>query len=107
MADEPEKLSPAEERARAVALLEATHQFPVVYEVSVITFTSPEVFHAVRVAAGFSEAALDGSDDSHQMVPSRGGKYTSHRLKVACSTAEHVLELYARLRAVTGVVTLL
>jgi putative lipoic acid-binding regulatory protein len=106
MADEPAKLSPEQERGRALALLEATHQFPVLYELSVITFSTPEIFAAVRVAAGF-ETPIAKDDGTHHMVPSKGGKYTSHRLKVHCATAEDVLELYARLRAVDGVVTLL
>jgi hypothetical protein len=77
------------------------------YEVSVITFTSTDVFIAVRKAAGMTEVLEAGSEETHQMVPSRGGKYTSHRLKVPCVNPEDVLDLYARLRAVTGVVTLL
>jgi putative lipoic acid-binding regulatory protein len=107
MSDESPRLSPAAERERAIALLEATHQFPVVYELSVISLSAPDVFIAVRVAAGLSEAVPSDDDENHQMLPSRGGKYMSHRLKVACETADHVLELYARLRSVTGVVTLL
>lgn len=115
MSDEPVKVSPEEpeetresqekqqERARALALLQATHQFPVLYEVSVITLSSPEIYLSVRQAA---RLAMD-ADDNHEIVPSKGGKYTSHRIKVHCSSADAVLELYARLRALSGVVTLL
>ena len=40
-------------------------------------------------------------------VRRRNGKYVSHRLKVPCASAEAVLALYARLRAVDGVITIL
>ena len=105
MTDEatPPKPSPEEERARALELLRAAHKFPVQYEVSVITFSSPEIVLAVRMAAGLP---LD-ADEHHQIVPSSAGKYTSHRIKVPCESAEQVLDLYARLRAINGVVTLL
>jgi putative lipoic acid-binding regulatory protein len=102
MADETE----LDEREKALALLAATHQFPVAYELSVITMSSSEVFEAIKAAAadGLSEPL---PPDAHQMVPSKAGKYTSHRLRVPCATPEAVLELYARLRAVAGVVTLM
>jgi putative lipoic acid-binding regulatory protein len=95
-----------DERARALALLEAAHKFPVAYEVSVITMTAEETFLAVRAAAEEGLDAPLGPDD-HQMVPSKGGKYTSHRLRVRCAGPEDVLALFARLKAVEGVVTLL
>src|SRR4051812_12955226 len=63
-----------DERARALALLEAAHKFPVAYEVSVITMTADETFLAVRAAAEEGLDAPLGPDD-HQMVPSKGGKY--------------------------------
>jgi putative lipoic acid-binding regulatory protein len=95
-----------DERARALALLEATHQFPVAYEVSVITMTAETTFVAVRAAAQHGLERPLGDED-HQMVPSKGGKYTSHRLRVPCARPEDVLALYERLRAIEGVMTLL
>ncbi len=95
-----------DERGRALALLEATHKFPVVYEMTVITFSRPEVFSALEAAVATGLAAPLGEAD-HQMIPSRAGKYTSHRFRVPCAAAEDVLSLYARVKAVEGVVTLL
>jgi putative lipoic acid-binding regulatory protein len=95
-----------DERERALAILRAAHQFPVRYEISVIAISGPEITTAVRVAI---ESWMSGAlgDDDHQTVPSRGGKYTSHRFRVPCDEAEDVLELIALLRAIEGVVTTL
>jgi putative lipoic acid-binding regulatory protein len=95
-----------DERARAIALLEATHQFPVEYDVSVIARNEQEIVAAVRAAV---EHGLPAplADDAYQTVPSSGGKYSSHRFRVPCSGAEDVLALYARIRAVEGVITVL
>jgi putative lipoic acid-binding regulatory protein len=98
--------SPEEARARALALLEATHVFPVAYEVTVITITSDDIHGAVRAAAGHGLDAPLGDED-HTTVPSKGGKYTSHRLRVRCARPVDVLALYERLRAIEGVKTLL
>ena len=92
-----------EDRARALALLEQQHTFPTVWEFSVITVSTDEAFAAVKAAAavGLTEP-LDA--EAHQMVPSRAGKYTSHRLRIPCATPDEVLDLYARMRAVVGLV---
>ncbi len=109
-------------RARALALLEATHQFPCHYEVTVIAFNQDTVTDAVRRAAGAQGLAAgdppeqgaraEGSADlrgaiTHQPRSSREGKYLSHRFAVHVMHAGEVLELYARLRVLEGVVTLL
>jgi putative lipoic acid-binding regulatory protein len=93
-------------RVRALELLRANHQFPGEYHLSVITLSQNEVFVEVRAAVedGLPEPL---SDASYEQVPSRGGKYTSHRFKVPCESAEDVLALYARLSKVKGVVTML
>lgn len=96
----------AEARARALELLEATHQFPCAYSVTVIAFNREGVTSAVRAAAylGVIDAA---APEGYQSQESREGKYRSHRLAVPVPDAPSVLALYARLRAVEGVVTLL
>jgi putative lipoic acid-binding regulatory protein len=38
---------------------------------------------------------------------SSGGKYLSHRIRVPCTTAADVIRLYARIKRVQGVVTVL
>lgn len=92
-----------QDRDRALALLEQQHTFPMVWEFSVITVSTDEAFAAVKAAAavGLIEP-LDA--EAHQTVPSRAGKYTSHRLRIPVVRAEDVLELYARMRAVVGLV---
>lgn len=88
----------AEAHRRAVDLLEANHTFPCEFTLSVITKDDPAVTAAVLAAAGVTD---------YDRRPSAHGKYVSHRLKVPCATAEEVLSLFARLRAVAGVITIL
>jgi putative lipoic acid-binding regulatory protein len=99
-------VSDAEERARAIALLEANHAFPTDYALSVVARNAEEV--AARVlAAAFEEAEDERPAGAHETLPSSGGKYVSHRLTIRCEDAEHVLRVYARLRAIDGVLTIL
>ena len=97
-------MSTTEERARAIALLEANHAFPTDYALSVIARNADDVA-ALVVAAAFEDA--DRPEGAHQTLPSSGGKYISHRLTIRCEDAEHVLRVYARLRAIEGVLTIL
>lgn len=94
------------ERARALALLEAAHRFPVEYEVSVIALSVEVVFTEVRAAI---ECHWQGPwpEDAYQVVPSKTGRYNSHRFRVPCGTPDDVLALLARLRAIKGVMTVL
>ena len=98
-------------RARALALLEATHEFPCHYAVTVIAFNVETVTHAIRGAARPTSDAigLAESNDAavHETRASREGKYLSHRFAVHVRGAVEVLELYARLRSLEGVVTIL
>jgi putative lipoic acid-binding regulatory protein len=92
-------------RERAKALLEATHQFPCAYALTVIAFNRDGVQDAVREAA-----RLEGEerpDVEHEPRSSSGGRYLSHRLSVWVHHAEEVLELYARMKAIDGVVSIL
>jgi putative lipoic acid-binding regulatory protein len=98
--------APPDPRARSIALLEANHEFPTDYSVSVIARNAEEIA-ALVVAAAFADAADARGDDAHEMRPSSGGKYVSHRLRVRCADADQVLRLYARLRAIDGVMTIL
>lgn len=103
MAADSKELS---ERDKALALLNTTHVFPVQYEVSVITMTSESAFDSLRITIETLTVATL-TEENWVRVPSRGGKYTSHRLRVPCESAEAVLELYARIRTIEGVVTVL
>lgn len=106
MSEGPTPPDDDERRARAIALLEATHQFPVEYEVSIIALNVDPVVSEVRAAV---EEGLPAPlpDEAYQTVPSRGGRYASHRFRVPCRAPEDVLALYARIRRVKGVITVL
>lgn len=102
----------AEARARALALLEATHQFPCAYSVTVIAFNREPVTVAIKGAAcspvdGLPTGGTALDMEEYQSRESREGKYLSHRFAVRVTHAAEVLELYARLRTVDGVVTIL
>jgi putative lipoic acid-binding regulatory protein len=95
---------PVDERQRAIDLLEANHAFPCQFFVSVIARNEDRIESAVLAAA---RADAVHASVSHERRPSSGGKYISHRLEVPCVSAAEVLLLYARLRAVDGVITVL
>ena len=88
--------------ARAKALLEATHQFPCDYALTVIAFNSETVTIALKNAVATGRERLE-----HQTRESSGGKYLSHRFSVSVTEASAVLELYSVVRAIEGVVTIL
>jgi putative lipoic acid-binding regulatory protein len=94
------------DRDRALALLKAIHQFPGEYHLSVITRHEEQVFVLLRDTI---EAGLEGGlpEDAYQRIPSAGGKYASHRFRVPVRSAEEVLELYARVKTVEGVLNIL
>jgi putative lipoic acid-binding regulatory protein len=95
-----------EARRRAIELLEANHTFPGDISVSVIARNDEAIAAAVLAAANAAlpQPLAEGAYERH---PSAQGKYVSHRLNVPCASAEAVLELFARLRAVDGVITVL
>jgi putative lipoic acid-binding regulatory protein len=95
-----------EAQRRAIELLEANHAFPCSFSISVIA-RSDEAVEAAVLAAAAEGLGQPLPADAHERRPSAHGKYVSHRLSVPCGTAEAVLVLYARLRAVDGVITIL
>ena len=90
----------AEERAKS--LLEATHEFPCAYSLTVIAFNSETVTVALKSVVAVGRESIE-----HQLRESSGGKYLSHRFSVPVAGADAVLELYALVRSVEGVVTIL
>ena len=96
----------AAERERLRAVLEATHVFPGPFYLSVITLNRDATGLALRLAI---ESLCDVTipDDAWEQRSSSGGKYVSHRVTVHCRSADEVLALYAVVRAVEGVVTVL
>jgi putative lipoic acid-binding regulatory protein len=99
-------VSDDDERAKAIALLEANHAFPTDYAITVIAMATDEVTLAI-VAAAFADEESPPEAGAHERKASSGGKYLSHRLKIRARDAEHVLVIYARLRSVDGVRTIL
>lgn len=95
-----------EARQRAIDLLEANHVFPGEFSLSVIARSGDEITVAILngAAHGLGEPLRP---EAHQIKPSAGGRYLSHRLLVPCRSAADVLELFARMRAIDGVVTVL
>jgi putative lipoic acid-binding regulatory protein len=93
-----------EQRQRAIELLEANHTFPGPFFVSVIAKNDEVVERAVLAAAGLGD---DPAADEHDPQESSGGKFVSHRLRVQVASAAEVLDLFARLRAVDGVIKVL
>jgi putative lipoic acid-binding regulatory protein len=98
-----------EARARALALLEATHTFPCAYALAVIAHNREAVITAVRraVEPPRAEGAPPGPETRLETVASGGGRYISLRFSVWVDQAADVLAIYARLKAVEGVVTAL
>ena len=92
------------DRKRAIDLLEANHVFPGDYPFSVIALNADSVTAAVTAAAGSGHPDPLGPE-AHQIRPSSGGKYVSHRLTVRVAGAAEVLDLYAVLRSIEGVIT--
>lgn len=95
--------SPEQERLNDLEMIEACYAFPGDFPLAVIARNEQAVVDAVMAAATAEGRELR----SHQRQESSGGKYVSHRLTIRCEDAEHVLRVYARLRAVDGVLTIL
>jgi putative lipoic acid-binding regulatory protein len=92
------------DRQRSIDLLNANHVFPGDYPVSVIALNAEPVATALAAAASQGQPGpLSG--EAHQVRPSANGKYVSHRFTLRVQDAEAVLDLYARLRAIDGVIT--
>ena len=95
-----------DDEKRSVELLEANHAFPGDFPLTVIALNSEEVTAALVQSI---EEGLPGplAADARETRSSSGGKYLSHRLRVPCAAAADVIRLYARVRQVNGVVTVL
>ena len=105
-----------EGRTRALELLEAAHQFPCAFAITVIAFNSEPITEAVRKEARAIRSGGGPSGDGVEHEPSevdyqarasREGKYLSHRFSVPVSHAGEALDLRARFWSVEGVVKIL
>lgn len=88
------------DRAAAIALLEAEHTFPGTFQFRVV------VHAAARDAV---VAALTAAGELGEVTdrPSRGGKYLSLRVPLQLQSAEQVLDVYALLGDLDGVLMIL
>jgi len=93
-------------REQWIELLEATHEFPGEYPLTVIIQNDSQIAQAVRVAV---DAGLPSpiSDAALEIVSSRGARYLSLRFTVRLPDAEAVLALHERVQIVVGVVRIL
>ena len=96
----------SDDEKRTLALLEANHTFPGEFPLTVIALNNDAVTAAIVVSV---EEGMEGrlAADAHETHLSSGGKYRSHRLRVPCAAAADVIRLYARVRGVDGVLTVL
>lgn len=96
--------TPSDPRLRAIALLEAQHEFPGPFEFRIVTrpVGRAAALGALMSAAGETAVLVTISERT-----SMGGKYVSLRVKVHLETAERVLDVYEVLREVDDVITAL
>jgi len=96
----------SDDEKRLLDLLEANHVFPGDYPLTVIALNSEAVTVALieSVQEGLAEPLAEAARETRS---SSGGKYLSHRMRVPCASAADVIRLYARIRGVEGVVTVL
>lgn len=92
--------------AEALALLERFHGFPGEYMFKVIGFGGEEFTAAVSAAAEAVLGPVGGPGRRVGSRPSSGGRYTAVTLEVEVTGARQVLEVYAALKRVQGVVVL-
>jgi putative lipoic acid-binding regulatory protein len=89
----------------SIELLEATHQFPGRYMFKVIGRV--ENGFAARVVAAVRDELADEVDPPHSLREAVGGRHVAVTLEPTVQTAQQVLAVYRRMRALAGVVVLL
>jgi putative lipoic acid-binding regulatory protein len=99
-------VSDDEKEKRTIELLEANHAFPGDFPLTVIALNSDAVTAALLLSIE-QDLAEPLPAEARESRLSSGGKYASHRLRVPCAVAADVIRLYARVRLVEGVVTVL
>jgi len=94
----------SEARAQALELLANHHEFPGMFEFRAVVLPESKSATVTAVAA-----AVGGEHHVERVTERRSskGKYVSVRVRVQVESAEMVLEVYAVLKAVRGVMTVL
>ena len=80
---------------------------PVTFPLTVIALQQRDRDRALIQSVEEGLAAPCFGEAARETRSSSGGKYLSHRLRVPCASAADVIRLYARVRGVEGVVTVL
>lgn len=94
-----------QERQRRIDLLNETHEFPTTVLFKVIGTNDPQFVLAVLEA--IREVLELAEHPSHQLREARGGRHIAISLEPPVRHAEQVLNVYARLSLVEGVVMML
>ena len=92
-------------REEAIALLEKFHQFPCDYQFKVIGYADKRLLNDVKSAAENVLGPLD-DDGAVSGKASSQGRYESITVEAMMQSAEQVLEVYAALRQVSGLVSI-
>lgn len=94
---------PEEERERVLALLRDAHRFPGPFQFRVVVHPGREG----DVVSAMAAALTRPTEPELSTRPSRNGRFLSLRATLVVASAEEVLEVYAILKRVEGVVTAL
>jgi hypothetical protein len=84
------------EETRLMELLDATHKWPTIYSFKFI----------VPAARAKELEALIPEASQVEARPSSGGKYTAYTFHCALGSGREVIEVYARVRGIQGLVSL-
>lgn len=99
------ELAVDQERQRRIDLLNQTHEFPTTVLFKVIGTNDPQFVLAVLEA--IREVLELAEHPGHQLREARGGRHIAISLEPPVQHAEQVLNVYARLSLVEGVVMML
>ena len=93
-----------EKRADSIELLNATHSFPCPFEFKVIGNASEQF---VTLVLEVITSVTAETDPPHSTRTTPGGRHISVTAEPTVQQAEHVFEIYDRLKSLEGVVMLL
>ena len=90
------------ERSESIDLLNATHAFPCAFVLKVIGVSADDFMGRILAAIREDGRVEDDIPCSTRATPN--GKHIAITLEPTLHSAEHVLDIYERIRAVEGVV---
>jgi putative lipoic acid-binding regulatory protein len=94
------------DRQQLIEIIEATHEFPGDYPLSIIVLNDSAVQNQVRMAV---DAGLPKPlpDSACTVVASSRGRYISLRFMVPCENADDVLAVHERVKGIPGIIKVL